>query len=182
MTRGARSVLDVRPLLWSLDGWPVAGDDLTEGAYQIISRQSENTLESHVPTAPPPPPPPGTPPPRGPVMDVPGIPTGPAAPRLTRYLTLDNQKWTIAPAGGGFYKIANAGSGDALGVSEGSGSAVGLAAYTGADGQLWHLDQFPDGGWRIRNKAGASLMVNGASVSLGPFVRDDLHLWTITTP
>jgi hypothetical protein len=98
-------------------------------------------------------------------------------------LTLDNQKWTIAPAGGGFYKIVNAGSGDALGA--GDGATVGLAAFTGTDGQLWHLDEFPDGGWRIRNKGtGMSLTAAGAGGGLGlaPFVRDDLHLWTITTP
>ena len=186
MTRNGRSVLDVRPLLWTLDGWPEASDNLVEGTYQIVSRQTENTLESHVPTAPPPPPAPGTPPPRGPVMDVPGTPIGPAAPRLTRYLTLDNQKWTIAPAGNGFYKILNTGSGDALGASDGFTAGVGtpvtLAPYTGADAQLWHLDQFPEGGWRIRNKTGGSLLQNGASVYVFKFVPDDSHLWTITTP
>jgi len=182
MTRGGRSVLDIRPLLWS-DGWPAAGDNVAEGTYQIVSRQSENTLESHVPTAPPPPPPAGTPPPRGPVQDVPGVPTGSAAVHMGRYLTLDNQKWTIAPAGGGFYKIVNLGSGDAIGAADVAG--VALAVFTGADAQLWHLDEFPDGGWRIRNKAtGMSLTTAGAGsgLALGPFVRDDLHLWTITTP
>ncbi len=181
MTRGGRSVLDIRPLLWSLDGWPVAGDNLTDGTFQIVSRQSENTLESHVPTAPPPPPPPGTPPPRGPVQDVPGVPIGPPAPRLSRYLTLDNQKWTIAPAGGGFYKIVNVGSGDAIGAAD---AAITLAAYTGADGQLWRLDQFPDGGYRIRNKATGMCLAaaGGGSVAASAFVHDDLHLWTITTP
>ena len=185
VTRGGRSVLDIRPLLWSVDGWPVAGDNLTEGTYQIVSRQSENTLESHVPTAPPPPPPAGTPPPSGPVRNVPGTPIGPAALRLSRYLTLDNQKWTIAAAGGGFYKIVNAGSDDAIATNSGAGpgGSVGLAAFTGADGQLWSLDEFPDGGWRIRNKAsGLYLTAAGGMVALGPFVRDDAHLWTITTP
>jgi arabinan endo-1,5-alpha-L-arabinosidase len=160
----------------------MAGDNLTDATYQIVSRQSENTLESHVPTAPPPPRPAGAPAPTGPVRDVPGTPIGPAAPRLSRYLTLDNQKWTVAPAGGGFYKIVNLGTGDALGATP--DGAAGLAAYTGADAQLWQLEQFPDGGWRIRNKAtGQSLMAAGpAGVAVGDFVRDDLHLWTITTP
>ncbi len=187
MTRNGRSVLDIRPLLWSLDGWPVAGDNLTEGTYQIVSRQSENTLESLVPTAPPPPPPAGTPPPTGPVRDVPGVPIGPAAPKLSRYLTLDNQKWTIAPVGGGFYKILNAGTGDALGVGlaqpDGPLLAVTLKPYTGDEVQMWHLDQFPDGGYRVRNKeTGLSLTAMGGSVALAPFVRGDVELWTITTP
>ena len=186
MTRGGRSVLDIRPLLWSVDGWPVASDNLGDGTYQIVSRQSENTLESKVPTAPPPPPPPGTPPPRGPVRDVPGTPIGPAAPRLSRYLTLDTQKWTIAPVGGGFYKVLNAGSGDALTAAAdkiGQGG-VQLAPFSSADLQLWHLDQFPDGGYRVVNKAtGLSLTATGGgNVTVGPFVRDDNHLWTITTP
>jgi arabinan endo-1,5-alpha-L-arabinosidase len=185
MTRGGRSVLDIRPLLWSVDGWPVAGDNLAEGTYQIVSRQSENTLESHVPTAPPAPRPAGAPAPRGPVEDVPGAPIGPAALRLSRYLTLDDQKWTIAPVGGGFYKIVNAGTGDAVGTPAGTdNAAIGLAPYAGADGQLWHLDQFPDGGYRIRNKAtGMSLTATGAGgVAASEFVKDDVHLWTIATP
>jgi arabinan endo-1,5-alpha-L-arabinosidase len=182
MTRNGRSVLDVRPLLWSTDGWPIAGDNLTDGTYQIVSRQSENTLEVHVPTAPPPPPPAGTPPPRGPVQDVPGTPTEPPVVRSARYLTFDNQKWTISAAGGGFYKITNAGNGDAIGVSAGGG--IELAPYSGADGQMWRLDQFPDGGYRIRNKAnGMSLSTaNGGGVVAEQFVRNDSHLWTITTP
>ena len=49
---------------------------------------------------------------------------------------------------------------------------------------MWRLEQFPDGGYRIRNKAtGLSLTAAGAGgVVAGDFVRDDLHLWTITTP
>jgi len=181
LTRGGRSVLDIRPLLWSVDGWPVAGDNLTDGTYQIMSRQSENTLEAHVPMAPLAPRPAGTAAPPGPAQDVPGVPIGPATLHLARYLTLDNQKWTIAAVGGGCFKIVNLGTGDAIGVAAGS---VGLAAYTGADGQMWRLEQFPDGGYRIRNKAnGLSLTAAGASgLAVAEFVRDELHLWSVTTP
>jgi arabinan endo-1,5-alpha-L-arabinosidase len=185
LTRGGgrRSVLDVRPLLWSVDGWPVAGDNLVDGPYQIVSRQSENTLEEHVPTAPPPPRPAGAPAPAGPVQDVPGVPIGPPALRLARYLALDRQRWTVSPAGRGFSKIVDVGSGDALTAATGS-SAVGLAAYTGSDGQMWQLDEFPDGGYRIRNKASGLCLTatGGGGVGTSAFVRDDLHLWTITTP
>jgi arabinan endo-1,5-alpha-L-arabinosidase len=181
-TRGGRSVLDIRPLLWSVDGWPIAGDNLADGTYQIVSRQSENILEVRTPTTPPPPPPAGTPPPRLPVQEVPGPPIGPPAVRLAHYLTLDNQKWTVAAAGRGFYKIINLGSDTAIEAS--TSGAIELAPFTGADGQLWNLDQFADGGYRIRNKAtGTSLTAAGAgSVVTGEFTHDDLHLWTITSP
>ena len=200
LTRGGRSVLDIRPLLWSPDGWPIAGDNLAEGTYQIVSRRSENTPQSYQqPLA---------------GVDITGLvsrrnentlesynqpPVGvdigsrPAAgakggtvPRLTRYLTLDNQKWTIAPVGGGFYKIVNVATGNALGnlgIYLTFGTLVGMSPYTGADTQMWHLDQFPNGGYRIRNKTGLSLGAgSGDAVALNAFAQDDWFLWTITTP
>jgi arabinan endo-1,5-alpha-L-arabinosidase len=182
LTRGGRSVLDIRPLLWTVDGWPVASDNIADGAYQIVSRQSENTLEERVAAAPP------TGGPGGaaaasaasvaaPAASVPVVP----AVRLTRYLALANQRWTITPVDGGFYKIVNAATGDALGASD--GAAVGLAPYTSTDGQMWEMEEFPDGGWRIRNKVGGSLrMMGGGGLALAPFVRDDLSLWAIGTP
>jgi arabinan endo-1,5-alpha-L-arabinosidase len=99
---------------------------------------------------------------------------------------LDSQRWTIAPIGG-YYKVANLATGDAIGLPAGASgvAVVELAAYTGADGQLWSLDQFPDGSYRIRNKA-AGLALGSAKDGNGlvatSFVRDDMHLWTITTP
>jgi len=104
---------------------------------------------------------------------------------LNRYLTLDNETWTIAPVEGGFYKIVNVGTGNAIQMAaDASGVGIGLAPYTAADNQLWRLDQFPDGSYRIRNKAtGLSLSeAGGGNVIAGPFVADDLHRWTITTP
>jgi arabinan endo-1,5-alpha-L-arabinosidase len=165
-TRGGRSVLDIRPLLWSVDGWPVAGDNLTDDVCQIVSRQTENTLEEHTPTAP----------------AAVQVPQGPPVLRATQYLALDKQRWTIARAGGGFYKLVNAGTGDAIGMP-GEGT-IELGPYKGTDGQMWRLDEFPDGGYRIQNKqTGQDLTTAGASgVATGAFIRDDQHLWTITTP
>jgi arabinan endo-1,5-alpha-L-arabinosidase len=155
LTRGGRSVLDIRPLLWSQDGWPVAGENLADGTYQIVSRQSEYMLQQAA--------------------------GGSAELRVGHYLALDNQKWTIAAMGGGWSKMVNAGSGDALGVTDGAAAA---GPYTGGDGQLWKLEEFPDGAYRIWNKAsGLSLTAAGrGGVAAQTFAHDDAHLWTIMTP
>jgi arabinan endo-1,5-alpha-L-arabinosidase len=42
--RGGASVLDIRPLLWR-DGWPVAGDNVKQGTYQIESVRTGTVLE-----------------------------------------------------------------------------------------------------------------------------------------
>jgi len=47
LDRGGVSVLDIRPLLWR-DGWPVAGDNVTEGTYEIESARTGTALEMAV--------------------------------------------------------------------------------------------------------------------------------------
>jgi arabinan endo-1,5-alpha-L-arabinosidase len=47
LDRGGISVLDIRPLLWR-DGWPVAGDNVTAGTYQIESARTGTALELSV--------------------------------------------------------------------------------------------------------------------------------------
>ena len=44
LDRGGASVLDIRPLLWK-DGWPVAGENLKEGTYEIQSARTATSLE-----------------------------------------------------------------------------------------------------------------------------------------
>jgi arabinan endo-1,5-alpha-L-arabinosidase len=44
LDRGGASVLDIRPLLWK-DGWPVAGENLKEGSYEIESVRTGTALE-----------------------------------------------------------------------------------------------------------------------------------------
>jgi len=44
LDRGGASVLDIRPLLWT-EGWPVAGENLKEGTYQIESVRTGTALE-----------------------------------------------------------------------------------------------------------------------------------------
>ena len=47
LDRGGISVLDIRPLLWR-DGWPVAGDNVTAGTYEIESARTGTALEMAV--------------------------------------------------------------------------------------------------------------------------------------
>lgn len=44
LEKGGASVLDIRPLLWK-DGWPVAGENLKEGTYEIESVRTGTALE-----------------------------------------------------------------------------------------------------------------------------------------
>ena len=44
LDRGGASVLDIRPLLWK-DGWPVAGENLKEGTFEIESVRTGTALE-----------------------------------------------------------------------------------------------------------------------------------------
>jgi len=44
LDRGGASVLDIRPLLWK-DGWPVAGDNVKDGNYEIESARTGTALE-----------------------------------------------------------------------------------------------------------------------------------------
>jgi arabinan endo-1,5-alpha-L-arabinosidase len=83
LDRGGASVLDIRPLLWR-DGWPVAGENLRQGSYEIQSVRTGTSLELAVegmPVGGRPVrrgPPPGAGPPAGGGTLAPGI--GPGAP------------------------------------------------------------------------------------------------------
>lgn len=131
LDRGGASVLDIRPLLWR-DGWPVAGENLKEGAYEIESVRTGTALELAVEGTPvggrmarggrggrggPGAPPPGGPGGRGmfagtgnpiPPQDVAQVsaawPTGSIDVRMANYLCQAQQKWAIAavPNAGGY--------------------------------------------------------------------------------
>jgi arabinan endo-1,5-alpha-L-arabinosidase len=87
---GGRSVLDIRPLLWTADGWPMPGQDIQDGTYQVRSQRTGTVLQ---------------------------LTTNLALTDL--YLVHDNQKWNISSAGGGTYKITNVAGGKALTATKG---------------------------------------------------------------
>ena len=76
--RPGRSILDIRPLLWTLDGWPLPGENVRDGTYQIRSQRTGMVLESATN----------------------GV-------RTARYFVRDYQKWNISAAGHGFFEISD---------------------------------------------------------------------------
>jgi arabinan endo-1,5-alpha-L-arabinosidase len=209
LDKGGASVLDIRPLLWK-DGWPVAGENLKEGTYEIESVRTGTALELAVEGMPV----------GGPRRRVPGAPGGMFAgtgevvppqeaaqvsgkwpsgnvePRMANYLCQAQQKWTVtaAPNAGGYpgspyYKIAIAGT-DRVLAATADAELVVLPAFTGGPEQLWRMDQLDDGSWRISpksvlnsKKALALSAVGSSFATLAEFdPTSDRQRWLFKTP
>jgi len=183
LDRSGRSVLGIQPLLWK-DGWPVAGENIRPGTYEIQSERSGGALELAVDFV------------RMPFdvrrsfMAKPGDPVGPIPNQslaenqqswpagnvevdLGDYMIRAHQQWTISPvpgAGGAFgapyYKIVIAGTDRALAVGP-EGTVQAVPAFTGAPEQLWRIDQLTDGTYRIMPKGAAGAKEQVALVALG---------------
>lgn len=182
MDRSGRSVLAIEPLLWR-DGWPVGGENLVAGTYEIQSERSGGALQlavddTRIPfdvrasfMAKP-----GTP--VGPIanqtlaQDMASWPKGPTAVDLGDYLIRPHQLWTIAPAPGGggafgapYYSIQIAGTTRALAVT--GDDVVTTPTFTGAPEQLWRIDQLTDGTYRIAPKGAGGASPARALVAIG---------------
>ena len=168
LDRSGRSVLAIRPLLWR-DGWPECGELLRDGNYKILSRRRGYALELTVDFVRA----------QGGMrgfwgrQDQPNVvledqkledvqagwPEGIIPVRANDYMARPHQKWTIEAVpeaggylGGPYYKIVIEGTGRALAAAEG-GELVTVPEFTGADEQLWQIDQLIDGTYRIMPKA-----------------------------
>ncbi len=168
LDRSGRSVLAIRPLLWR-DGWPECGELLRDGNYKIMSRRRGYALELTVDFVRA----------QGGMrgfwgrQDQPNVvledqkledvqagwPEGIIPVRANDYMARPHQKWTIEAVpeaggylGGPYYKIVIEGTDRALAAAEG-GELVTVPEFTGADEQLWQIDQLIDGTYRIMPKA-----------------------------
>lgn len=167
--QGGRSVLGIRPLLWK-NGWPYAGDRFKEGTYEIESQRRGYALELTVDFV------------RiqqeraawfraedqqKPVIPVENQkledvistwPTGDIPVRTSDYMFRPHQRWTITavPEAGGYlsnpyFKITIAGTNRALAATA-SKDVTTVPEFTGADEQLWRIEQLTDGTFRIMPK------------------------------
>lgn len=162
--RGGRSVLAVLPLIWN-NGWPVAGETVAEGTYEIESQRHGYALELAVDFV------------RMPhrmfrFWEKDTLPVEPLKPqtladvehtwskgdielRLGDYMFRPHQRWTVVPQPqhGGYldapyYKIVVENTGRALAATA-DAEVVAVAEYTGAPEQLWRIEQLTDGTYRI---------------------------------
>lgn len=165
-----RSVLAVRPIVWK-NGWPVAGDNFKGGNFWIESERRGYSLELAVdfvrmqqerqgwfnrnqmeqpvkPIA------------NQTLAEVINTwPKNEIPARISDYMNRPHQRWTITPvneAGGylsnPYFKITIEGTDRALAATADK-EVTTVPAYTGADEQLWRIEQLTDGTYRIMPKA-----------------------------
>jgi arabinan endo-1,5-alpha-L-arabinosidase len=209
LDRGGASVLDIRPLLWQ-DGWPVAGENLKAGTYEIESVRTGTALELAVQGAPVGGPPPRRRPGAGgmfagtgsviPAQEANQVsanwPSGNVEPRMANYLCQAQQKWSVTPVsdaggypGSPYFRIAVAGTERTLAATADNELLV-LPAFTGAAEQLWRMDQLADGTWRITPKttagAGKPMALSAVGSSFATLAefdpKSDKQRWLFKTP
>ncbi len=191
LDKSARSVLDIRPLLWK-DGWPIAGDNFKEGVYEIESQRSGYALELAIDV----PPMPGGRGRRGPTTEpvkpvpLPDVadvsktwPEGKIETRLNDFMIRPHQKWKFTPipnAGGypgsPYFRISIAGTDRTLAATE-DAELVVQPTFTAAPEQLWRIDQLTDGTYRIMPKvvpnSKEALVLTAAGVSTPTLAKFD---------
>lgn len=167
--QGGRSVLGIRPLLWKND-WPVAGEPFKGGTFEIESERRGYALELAVdfvriqqerqawfnreqmqkPVKPIP---------NQTLEEVIGTwPQGNIPVRIGDYMFRPHQRWNVTPVpekggylGGPYFKITIEGTERALAATSDK-EVITVPHYTGADEQLWRIEQLIDGTFRIMPK------------------------------
>ncbi|MBO6058801.1 MAG: family 43 glycosylhydrolase [Bacteroidaceae bacterium] len=182
MDLSGRSVLAINALQWR-DDWPFVADQFKPGTFEIESVRRGYALEIAVDFV------------RmagrstrgfGSVNDptfaienqqlvdvIADWPKGEIGVRANDYMFRPHQRWTITPVedagaylGFPYYKIEIEGTHRALAATEAE-ELITVPAFTGADEQLWRIDQLTDGTFRIMPKEVPGHTEPLALVSLG---------------
>ena len=182
LDRSARSVLAIRPIVWVND-WPVAGPAFKAGTYEISSVRRGYALELAVDFV------------RQNIAraggwgrgndDQPNVvhpnqtleevaagwPEGDIAARIGDWMNRPHQRWTltVVPEAGGYlggqyYKIQIEGTEKTLTATEDIDVKV-APEYTGADSQLWRIEQCVDGTYRIMPKSNPGYVLSSPADS-----------------
>ena len=167
--RTGRSILDIRPMLWTADDWPLPGQNLPAGTYQILCQRTGTIISAQTAT------------------NETYTSRPDAGVKMTRYLSRNNQKWTITPAGHGYYQINNLQTHETLSASS---TKLQLTSSTAAPGddQLWKIDGLTDGTYRLATRKDGSALTaalkpgSGPGVTLQKFDGDEAQRWLITAP
>ena len=162
--RSGRSVLGILPLLWK-NGWPVAGEQVREGTYEISSERRGYSLELSVDfvrmeqqrerfwdmdlTKP------LEALPEQRLEEVVGTwPEGDIPVRCSDYMFRPHQHWTVTPVPdvggtlcGPLYTIKIAGTNRALSAT--ANLELTTRDFQGQSGQYWCIEQLTDGTYRI---------------------------------
>ena len=191
LDRSARSVLAIRPIVWVND-WPVAGEAFKAGTYEISSVRRGYALELAVDfvrqniarrggwRADP----------NEPIVVHPnqtleevaaGWPEGDIAARIGDWMNRPHQRWTLAVVpeaggylGGQYYKIQIEGTEKTLTATEDIDVKV-APEYTGADSQLWRIEQCVDGTYRIMPKSNPGYVLSSPADSTPSLAKWDFN-------
>ena len=182
LDRSGRSVLAIRPIVWVND-WPVAGPAFQAGTYEISSVRRGYALELAVDFV------------RQNIAraggwgrgndDQPNVvhpnqtleevaagwPAGDIPARIGDWMNRPHQRWTltVVPEAGGYvggqyYKIQIEGTEKTLTATEDIDVKV-APEYTGADSQLWRIEQCVDGTYRIMPKSNPGYVLSSPADS-----------------
>ncbi len=154
--RNGRSILDIRPLLWTPDGWPLPGDNVRDGTYQIRSQRTGMILQSSTN----------------------GVKTA-------RYFVRDYQKWNITSAGHGFYEISSVAATNALETTDGMADLAPFTGADNQLWKIDQLSDGSYRIASKVNRPALTAMVKkkpGNGVALQSFTGDDAQRWAIAGP